>query len=372
MKNGCYFFLLLYFLLNAFNLINAQSQIYLETVGFTDSTWIYLRDIEKELVIDSGVIISNKLLLNAETKEPTRFVITTDFKNQANFEVKFLWKEDHPIRIWAEQGDLKNARMEGSEIQEQATILYESKAKLYESLDSIQEISMGFYREDKERPTWLKTKEEELMDAMYDLDLIYIEEHPDHLVSVFTLTFLMRNITKEKAKELFENLSPEMQQTKYGLVVQQYLVLSMNLKTGDKAKDFQLPDLDGNTISLANFKGNYILLEFWSSNCGPCRMENPNLLENYKSYSSQGFEIISISLDKQRENWEKAVQKDNMIWTTACDLQGYNGSVVAVYNIKYVPRNYLIDPAGIIIAEDLRGEELGAKLNEIFSGEANE
>lgn len=126
--------------------------------------------------------------------------------------------------------------------------------------------------------------------------------------------------------------------------------------------------IDGNLVGLNNFDNKYILLEFWGSGCGPCRMENPNLLKNYKAYRDKGFEIVSISLDKKRENWENAVKKDSMIWTTVSDLKGYDGDVAITYSIYFIPTNYLIDTNGLIIAKNLRGEKLGEKLKEIFPG----
>ncbi|MCD4769968.1 MAG: TlpA family protein disulfide reductase, partial [Bacteroidales bacterium] len=122
----------------------------------------------------------------------------------------------------------------------------------------------------------------------------------------------------------------------------------------------------GNLVGLNNFKDKYILLDFWSSGCGPCRLENPNLLRNYKAYREKGFEIISISLDKNREDWANAVKKDSMIWTTVSDLRGSDGEIPMTYNVYFIPTYYLIDTNGVIIDKFLGRGQLDEKLKVIF------
>jgi len=140
----------------------------------------------------------------------------------------------------------------------------------------------------------------------------------------------------------------------------------MDFKVGDKATDFKLPDLEGNLVGLSSFKNKYILLDFWSANCGPCRLENPNLLRNYQTYHQRRFEILSISLDRSRKDWENAVKKDNMIWTTVSDLQGSDGDVPTTYNVYFIPTYYLIDPNGIIIDKFSGRGQINTKLKKIF------
>jgi thiol-disulfide isomerase/thioredoxin len=119
-------------------------------------------------------------------------------------------------------------------------------------------------------------------------------------------------------------------------------------------------------VSLDSYKGKYVLLEFWASWCGPCRAENPNLLAQKKIYGDKGFNILGVSLDKNKELWVKAIEKDGLTWTQVSDLNGWNNAVAVMYGIKAVPANFLIDPSGTIIAQDLRGDALNKKLKEIF------
>lgn len=139
-----------------------------------------------------------------------------------------------------------------------------------------------------------------------------------------------------------------------------------NVNDGAEAPEISLPNPDGKTINLSDFRGKYVLLDFWASWCKPCRAENPNLVENYKKYHKKGFEIFQVSLDKTKQEWANAIAKDNLNWIHVSDLQYWNSPAAKLYNVSSIPSNFLIDKDGKIIASNLRGEELGKKLKEIF------
>lgn len=139
-----------------------------------------------------------------------------------------------------------------------------------------------------------------------------------------------------------------------------------NVGIGAEAPEISLPDPNGKIHNLSDFKGKYVLLDFWAAWCRPCRMENPNLVENYKKYNKKGFEIFQVSLDKSKQDWLGAISADKLTWTHVSDLEYWNSPVAKMYNIQSIPANLLLDKNGIIIAKDLRGEELGKKLSEVL------
>ncbi len=142
--------------------------------------------------------------------------------------------------------------------------------------------------------------------------------------------------------------------------------LNSRLGTGAPAPEIALPNPQGDTILLSSLKGKYVLLDFWASWCRPCRVENPILVRNFKKYHDKGFEIYQVSLDKSRSAWESAIQSDSLIWVHVSDLQYWNSAPAKIYSVQGIPANFLLDKNGRIIAKNLRGDALEAKLSELF------
>lgn len=135
---------------------------------------------------------------------------------------------------------------------------------------------------------------------------------------------------------------------------------------GAEAPDFTMMNLDGEPVSLSDFKGKVVLIDFWASWCGPCRKDNPHVVELYKKYKADGFEILGVSLDKTKDRWEQAIAKDNLTWTHVSDLKGWQNAVAQMYSVKSIPHTVLLDEEGKIIARKLRGPQLDQKLASIF------
>jgi thiol-disulfide isomerase/thioredoxin len=115
------------------------------------------------------------------------------------------------------------------------------------------------------------------------------------------------------------------------------------------------------------YRGKYLLVDFWASGCGPCRKENPNYVSAYRKYNGKGFEILAVSLDDDRKAWIKAINDDKLTWAHVSDLQSWQNSVALLYGVRAVPRNFLLDRSGKIIAKDLRGEDLGLFLEQLMN-----
>ena len=141
------------------------------------------------------------------------------------------------------------------------------------------------------------------------------------------------------------------------------------LWVGKSAPEISLPDTEGRTVTLSSFRGKYVLVDFWASWCGPCRRENPNVVQAFNQFKNKNFTILGVSLDRpgQKENWIKAIKEDNLTWTHISDLKFWQSEVVPVYQLNSIPFNVLVDPGGKVVAENLRGNALEQKLHELLN-----
>ena len=191
----------------------------------------------------------------------------------------------------------------------------------------------------------------------------YIAENPN---SYFSLVALKEVATKnpDGIEPLFKGLSENIRKTNDGVTLATLLEGWKKTAIGVLAPDFTQNDLNGKPVKLSDFKGKYILLDFWASWCGPCRDENPNVVKVYNQYKDKNFTVLGVSLDSPsaKDAWIKAVKEDGLIWTQVCDLKNPYNEVATMYAIQAIPQNFLIDPSGKIVAKNLRGEDLAKKL----------
>lgn len=200
----------------------------------------------------------------------------------------------------------------------------------------------------------------------YEIRKNFIRQHPSSPISARELLMYVNNKTLAECTPLYQALDAKIKASAQGQELTKRINLLNTITTGKPALPFAQAAVDGSTITLDTYKGKYVLLEFWASWCGPCRAENPNLRKQVDIFGPKGFNVLGVSLDKARTPWLQAIEKDGLTWTQVSDLKGWNNEIAVLYGVKAVPANFLIDPAGTIIAQDLRGEALNTKLKEIF------
>ena len=168
---------------------------------------------------------------------------------------------------------------------------------------------------------------------------------------------------------IYNSYIDEFKSNSYFINFENKLKKIKSVSVGSIAPEIILDDINGNPISLSSLRGRYVLLDFWAAWCRPCREENPNILENYNRFKDQGFEVYQVSLDRNKEDWLRGIEQDNLPWINVSDLKYYQSDAAVLYNINKIPSAFLLDPNGTIIAKniELRGINLTKKLSEIFN-----
>lgn len=195
----------------------------------------------------------------------------------------------------------------------------------------------------------------------------YLKNNTSSPIALFVLNqYAGYEINPTEITPIFNKLSKTLRNSPSGKELATRLESARKTAVGQPAMEFSQPDADGKLVSLASYKGKYVLVDFWASWCGPCRAENPNVVKAYSRFKDKGFDILAVSLDDKKDKWQAAVQADNLPWTHVSDLKGWKNEVAEQYGIQAIPQNLLLDPKGVIIAKNLRGDALEKKLEEVI------
>lgn len=338
---------------------------------------VYLIKGPKQTVIASSGIQNGKFQFSGRLSDPEAVTLVLSYTGTGAYtgkgkqEFMDIYLEPGTISI-ASPDSLYHASIKGGNVN---TANEKLKALLSGNNRETQAVMAAFRllpeekRRDENEKVRLVAALKQVRAKKSQLYIDFISSNPDSYVSLETLKFFGGPMPDHsKIAPLFNALSPGVRSTQSGKEYASRLEKIKSTEIGNMAPDFVQYDTSGKPVKLSDFKGRYVLVDFWASWCMPCRNENPNLVKAYGNYHHKGLEILGVSMDKEarRSDWLKAIQDDGLTWMNVADLKSNENQAATIYAIKAIPQNVLIDPSGKIIGRNLKGEALNNKLQEIF------
>ncbi len=334
-----------------------------------ESGWAYLYHVEKEQEMpDSAKIVNGSFEFKGNAAHPEFALLGYDQNGQKKFPLGFFL-EGGKITITGSLDSLQKADIRGSGAQEEFKKFNEQRKPIEEKQKQLyDQYQMAAMQGDPQKAGEIQKQYESLEGENKALVAKFVKENPASYVSAFQLAQTFGyDIVPADVEPLYNGLDENVKNSYFGKAFKKNLDAAKSTAIGSIAPDFTLNDTNGKPVSLAQYKGKYTLVDFWASWCGPCRQENPTVVKAYNTYKSKGFDILGVSLDEKKDKWEQAIQQDKLTWTHVSDLKGWESDAAALYGIKAIPMNYLLDKEGKIIAKSLRGDDLIKKLGEILN-----
>jgi len=362
---------------------NTDYRLTIKLNGLKSSSKAYLVTAfgwSNQQVIDSAEERNGRILFTGTAVEPLKTQLVIDHRGQGLASLGRLRNADFLV-VYLERGEI---RVTGTDSVKYATItgsaLNTEYAKYHAAVLSVTEkasnaIDTEYLAASKEKRSdtsfraGLMAKMKKAMGEMDSLKYVFVRQNPGSYLSLEALRELAgKDIDVAKIEPIFRGLSPALRKSKAGMDLAKLLYDDGPTAIGAMAPDFVENDVDDHPVKLSDFKGKYVLLDFWASWCGPCRAENPNVVKAFNKYKDKGFTVLGVSLDQpgKKDAWLAAIKKDGLSWTQVSDLKFWNNAVAKLYGIMAIPQNFLIDPRGRIVGKNLRGEALEKKLEEVL------
>ncbi|MCX2496061.1 TlpA disulfide reductase family protein [Pedobacter sp. PF22-3] len=326
---------------------------------------------------DTAKIENGKFKLSGEVSEPVVAILKIKFPQPtvgpALYDPKNVYRillEPIHYKLSTTGESLNTAVVKGSQIQQEYTSYFISVQKLHYEMRPYNAQSQAFEKQmDVKNFVDVQKKLDSLDGVERTMVDNYVSANPRSPVALFAVEDYNRAIMSPKPfKAYFDKLDPELKKTSIGRKLAKNIEEMEYFLPGSQSVDFTQPDTSGKRVSLSEFKGKYVLLDFWASWCGPCRAQSIFMKKAYTQFKDKNFTIISVSCDDNREKWIKAIREDGVgIWTQLGDMTGKKNIVNDIYKVRSIPQNLLIDPTGKIIAKNLGGLLLEMKLKEILN-----
>ncbi len=337
--------------------------------GLNGDEFIYLQLVKDgELdTIDSAQVSDNTVRFEGTLEGPQMvYMKIGDSRKVVNF-----FGENSEVEVKVDVNDLENTQVIGSKVHDEFVAFQSYMSPIDEREQKLREdFREASMSGDQEKIEELRAESENIYNDQQEMLYQYIDDKSSSYMAPFVIRrYLVYELDDKELDSLLQTLDPSIHNSIDYAKLNERVEILKKVAVGKPAIDFTLNDPDGNPISLSSFQGKYLLIDFWASWCGPCRRENPNVVQLYSEYKDKGFEILGVSLDEDRSRWLGAIEADSLTWPHVSDLQGWGSEAGKMYGINSIPATVLLDREGIIIDKGLRGDELRQKLEELYTTE---
>ena len=346
--------------------------------GVPNGVRAYLKSVDnqrREIVQDSAIVVDEKFTFNGKTEEPQLYYLTIN-SIAGNLP---LIIENTDLKMAINTTDLSKSTISGSKSNDAFSSYTEGFKDLADKRNGFimrnQELQTS---EDATAKAQMATQIKDLNQELANYPMDFLSQQPNTYFSLLLLESLISTPNTDLAaiEKQYTTLNSEIKESTYGQRISDQLQakkLQMakfsSVDIGKVAPDFSAPSPDGTNISLSDIQGKVTIIDFWASWCGPCRKENPNVVKVYQKYHDQGLEIINVSLDRagHKDKWLKAIKDDQLTWHHVSNLNYFNDPIAKLYHIQAIPATYILDASGTIVAKNLRGAALDAKIGELLN-----
>jgi peroxiredoxin len=319
----------------------------------------------KYVKLDSAVVVKGEFTLKGSVDYPKMVMIMAKDKRKATT----FFIENSKINMTGQLDSLYIAKFTGSKTQDEY-VAYQASLKPFNDRNDklYQEYKAAETAGDKPKMAELEKTSEQIYNDETAFTKEYIKGHPSSYIVPSLLSSISTDLEANDMESLLNALDTNLAKVQIIKDLNERVVIMKTVAVGLKAPDFTLNDVNGNPVSLSSKIGSKLLLiDFWASWCGPCRAENPNVVKVYGEFHKKGFDVFGVSLDKIKEDWVKAIAKDNLTWTHVSDLQYWGSAAAKLYAVNSIPANFLLDDKGTIVGRNLRGDDLYNKVKEVLT-----